>query len=91
MPAAQRLMDLSQAWESATDTATQTEIWHEMLSIHADQVFGIGILAEAPQPVVVSDRMRNVPERGMWAWEPGAHFGMYRMDEFFVDDRGGDD
>ena len=54
-----------------------------MLAIHSDQQYGIGILAEAPQPVVVSDDLRNVPEFGKWAWEPGAHFGIHRMDEFF--------
>ena len=83
---AERLMALSFAWEEAGTAAEQEAIWREMLAIHADQVFAIGILAEAPQPVVVSDRMRNVPERGMWAWDPGAHFGMYRMDEFFIAD-----
>jgi peptide/nickel transport system substrate-binding protein len=54
-----------------------------MLAIHADQQFGIGILAEAPQPVVVANSLRNVPEIANWAWEPGAHFGVHRMDEFF--------
>ena len=57
-----------------------------MLSIHADQVYGIGIVAAAPQPVVVSNRLHNVPEQAIWAWEPGAHFGVYRPDEFYFQD-----
>ncbi len=57
-----------------------------MLAIHASEVYGIGILAEAPQPIVVSNRMRNVPKKGMWAWDPGAHFGVHRMDGFFLVD-----
>jgi peptide/nickel transport system substrate-binding protein len=56
-----------------------------MLAIHADQVFGIGILAEAPQPVVVSNRLRNVPENATWTWDPGAHFGIWRPDEFYFE------
>lgn len=86
MPEAQRLMDLREAW-LRTDIATErAAIWHEMLAIHADQQFGIGILSEAPQPVVVSDRLRNVPEHAKWAWDPGAHFGVHRLDEFFFAD-----
>ncbi len=86
LAAAVRLMELSAAWDSTQDEGARSEIWREMLAIHADQQFGIGILAEAPQPVVVSDRLRNVPEFGKWAWEPGAHFGVHRLDEFFFAD-----
>ena len=81
-----RLMELSLEWESTTNESRRGEIWREMLKIHADEVYGIGILAEAPQPVVVSDRLRNVPETGLWAWDPGAHFGVHRVDEFFFED-----
>ena len=84
-PDAARLLELYQAWYGANDTG-KAAIWAEMLDIHADQQFAIGILAGAPQPVVVSDRMRNVPQDGVWAWEPGAHFGVHRMDEFYIED-----
>ena len=83
MPEPQRLMDLWHAWEETLDPDERGAIWREMLAIHADQQFGIGILAEAPQPVVVANSLRNVPEIANWAWEPGAHFGVHRMDEFF--------
>lgn len=83
MPEPKRLLDLWHDWQKTLDDGERGEIWREMLAIHADQQYGIGILAEAPQPVVVSDDLRNVPELGKWAWEPGAHFGIHRMDEFF--------
>ena len=86
MEPALRLMELLHEWELAQDDAERAEIWHEMLSIHADQVYGIGIVAAAPQPVVVSNRLRNVPEHAIWAWDPGAHFGIYRPDEFYFQD-----
>jgi peptide/nickel transport system substrate-binding protein len=85
LPAAIELMKLSKDWEHAATDSERADIWKAMLKIHADEVFGIGILAEAPQPVVVSKRLRNVPEQGTWAWDPGAHFGIYRPDEFFYD------
>lgn len=86
MPEPKRLMELYDAWNKATDDPTRREIWKEMLKIHSEQIYGIGILAEAPQPVVVADTLRNVPENGTWTWEPGAHFGVHRMDEFWFED-----
>ena len=88
MPEAQRLLDLYHAWNRTSDPAEQRAIWQEMLAIHADQQYAIGILAEAPQPVVVSNRLRNVPREGTWAWDPGAHFGIHRIDEFWFADAG---
>lgn len=90
LPEAVRLMELSQAWDDAADNDTRSTIWTEMLKIHADQVYGIGTLAEAPQPVVVNKALRNVPEKGLWAWDPGAHFGIHRIDEFYFDPAGTD-
>ena len=57
-----------------------------MLRIWADEVFSIGLIAGVPQPVVVSTRLRNVPVEGMYNWDPGAHFGMYKPDTFWLDD-----
>ncbi|MEL7100135.1 MAG: ABC transporter substrate-binding protein [Pseudomonadota bacterium] len=79
----ERLLTLAAQWRATQDMAERTAIWEEMLAIHADQQFGIGILAEAPQPVVVGNRLRNVPTDAKWAWEPGAHFGVHRPDEFW--------
>lgn len=86
MEAPKRLLELEQAWMQTTDTARRTEIWAEMLDIHAQQQFAIGILSGAPQPVVVSNRLRNVPQVGIWAYDPGAHFGIHRIDEFYFED-----
>ena len=86
MPEAKRLLQLEWDWAHTEDEAERTAIWAEMLEIHAQQQFAIGILSGAPQPVVVSRRLRNVPEVGVWAYDPGAHFGIHRMDEFYFDD-----
>ncbi|MEL7091568.1 MAG: ABC transporter substrate-binding protein [Pseudomonadota bacterium] len=86
MPEAGRLMRLNRDWERTRDPVKREAIWREMLEIHADQQFGIGILSEAPQPIVVSDRLRNVPTKGKWAWDPGSHFGVHRPDEFYFSD-----
>ncbi len=87
-PEAQRLLVLMQQWNNATTETKRSAIWREMLQIHAKQVYGIGLVSGAPQPVVINRKLRNVPEHAIWAWDPGAHFGVHRMDEFFFE--GGD-
>ena len=81
-PEAQRLLELFRAWNRAEGPEARGLIWEEMLDLHADQVFAIGLVSAAPQPVVVSNRLRNVPEAAVWSWDPGAHLGVHRMDEF---------
>lgn len=83
MQAPQDLMQLYKDWNRAPTIKARHDIWAKMLAIHADNQFAIGILSEAPQPVVVNRHLRNVPKDGKWAWDPGAHFGIHRMDEFW--------
>jgi len=87
-PEALRLLELSMQWEQTEDEDKRTGIWKEMLQIHREQLYGIGIVSQTPQPIVVSKRLRNVPEKAVWSWQPGAHFGVHRPDEFYFE--GGD-
>ena len=84
LPAAQELLSLYRLWRLAPNTAERRDIWHRMLKINAEQVFSIGIVAGVPQPVVVDNRLRNVPEKGVYNWNPGAHFGIYHPDGFWL-------
>jgi peptide/nickel transport system substrate-binding protein len=37
---------------------------------------------------VVNNSLRNVPATGIWNWDPGAYFGIYRPDSFwYTEDR----
>ncbi len=85
MPAAQELSDLYYAWERATERTQREKIWHRMLQIHADQVFSLGVVAGVPQPVVINDLLRNLPETGLYNWDPGAFFGIYHPDSLWFD------
>jgi len=88
MPEAKRLMDLFMSWQQAQDNETRTKIWHEMLSIHAEQQFTIGVVSGILQPIVVTNRLQNVPKEAIFNWDPGAHFGMYLPDTFYFIDGG---
>jgi peptide/nickel transport system substrate-binding protein len=81
--AAEELVRLNKAWETEIDPAEQAKIWHRMLAIRAEQTFTIGTVQGVPQPVVISNRLRNVPEEGIYNWDPGAHFGIYHPDTFW--------
>ncbi len=82
-PGAIELIRLLHKWEMATSVAERREIWKRMLEICAEQVYTIGIVGGVIQPVVVNVRLRNVPRKGVWAWDPGAHLGIYRPDTFW--------
>ena len=83
LPEAKHLLDLYKQWLATSDNAEQTRIWKEMLAINAKSVFSIGTVTRELQPIVVSNRLHNVPEKALFAFEPTSYFGVYRMDEFF--------
>jgi len=83
LPEAKTLLRLSTDWRRAADPSVKTEIWHRILEIHTSQVYSIGIINRTLQPVVVSNRLRNVPAEGFHNWNPGAYFGIYRPDTFW--------
>ena len=78
-----RLLDLYEAWYVTRDPERRREIWHEMLRINAEQQYTIGLIADVPQPVVVHRRLRGVPQEGLYNWDPGSFFGLYRPDTFW--------
>lgn len=86
MDVARRLLSLFEEWRDGIGREIKENVWHEMLDIHADQALSIGLVARVPQPVVVSRRLRNVPSEGIFNWDPGAQFGIYRPETFWLAD-----
>jgi peptide/nickel transport system substrate-binding protein len=85
-PKVARLVELYQQWLAAEDDETKQAAWTEILDIHADQVYSIGIVTATLVPVVVSNKLKNVPEQGISSFDPYAYFGVYEMDAFWMDD-----
>ncbi|MFT6580006.1 MAG: ABC transporter substrate-binding protein [Alphaproteobacteria bacterium] len=86
MPGPKKLMALHGEWLKATTTETREKIWHQMLSIHADKLYSIGLISGVLQPIVVRTALKNVPLEGIYTWMPCAHFGMYEPDSFWFND-----
>jgi peptide/nickel transport system substrate-binding protein len=84
-PEAIELMKLWHDWHGASHDE-RAKIWHRMLSIHANQQFSIGVINNVMQPVVVTNGLKNVPEKGLYNWDPGALLGIYRPDTFWFTD-----
>jgi peptide/nickel transport system substrate-binding protein len=81
---AAELLKLNGQWRDAATREERAKIWHRMLQIHAEQQFVIGVVSGVAQPVVVRNTLRNVPEKGIYNWDPGAFFGIYRPDTFWI-------
>ena len=88
LPEAKELVELYENWRKAPTTAEREQIWLRMLEIHAQQVYTIGIVSQALQPIVAKNRVRNIPPEGLWSWAPGSYFGMYHPDTFWLETQG---
>jgi peptide/nickel transport system substrate-binding protein len=83
IPEAKELARLYAAWLASGSREERARIWHAMLELHAEQQFTIGVVSGVPQPVVARETLVNVPEKGLYNWDPGAFFGIYRPDTFW--------
>jgi peptide/nickel transport system substrate-binding protein len=92
LPEAKELLELNERWLNSISTDERRTIWQRILTIHASEVFTIGLIGGVLQPILISNRMHNVPAEGIYNWDPGAHFGLYHPDIFWFDDgpTGGD-
>ena len=82
---ARELLQLYRTWRTAKTRAARRQAWDRILKINAEQVYVIGLVAKVPQPLVVSNRLKNVPLTGIFNWAPGAEFGIYHPDTFWLD------
>ncbi|OIS92694.1 ABC transporter substrate-binding protein [Brucella cytisi] len=86
LPEVLELCTLQEQWRSSVNLNERTEIWHRMLSIFTDQVFSIGLVNSTPQPILHTSYLRNVPEKGLWGFNPTSFLGVYMPDTFWLAD-----
>ena len=84
-PQAKKLLVAMASWMNATDEAVKARAWHEMLGLHSENVWSIGTVAGALQPVALRNGLINFPKTALYSWAPTALLGIYRMDELFWD------
>lgn len=79
-----RLFALFQQWQVATSDEERRGYWEEMLDLWTDEVYTIGVISGVLQPIVATKKLQNVPTDGFYNWDPGAHFGIFRPDRFWL-------
>ena len=84
VPEAMLLVSLVDRWRKSTDLRDRTEVWASMLALYTDQVFSIGIVNATPQPILHSARLQNLPDAGLYGFDPTCYFGVYMPDTFWL-------
>jgi peptide/nickel transport system substrate-binding protein len=80
---AMQLIDLLHQWRNTMDMAGRAVIWTKMLEIYTQQVFSIGIVNATHQPILKAAKLRNVPEQGLYGFDPTCYLGVYMPDAFW--------
>ena len=57
----------------------------DILRSNAENLWSIGTIGLAPQPLVISNRLKNVPKKGIWDWRCGYMYAYYPM-QFYLDE-----
>ena len=78
-----------QAGERVLEVGTGSGYQSAYLANLTDQVFTIGTVNGVFQPVVINRKLRNLPEKGVFSFEPGAYFGVYMIDTLWYDTESG--
>ncbi|MDZ4134229.1 MAG: ABC transporter substrate-binding protein, partial [Paracoccaceae bacterium] len=86
LPEVQELLQHLGNWRRSSTTEQRRAAWDAMLEIHADQVFTIGTVNGALQPVVRATKLRNLPETALYGFEPTSYLGAYMPDTFWYDE-----
>jgi len=84
MPTPKALFQRYLDWRHAKSRDDKRAIWRDMIHTYAEEVYSIGLVSGSLQPIVANKRLMNVPSEGYYNWDPGAHFGCYRPDTFWL-------
>jgi peptide/nickel transport system substrate-binding protein len=70
-------------WGATARFEEREAIWHQMLSLYTQQVFSIGLINSTLQPILKSAKLQNVPEHGLYGFDPTSYLGIYMPDTFW--------
>ena len=59
-------------WEvlrRTSDLQERIAMGKKILQSQAENLWALGVIGLGPHPVIVSDRLRNVPRQGYWGWD----------------------
>ena len=68
----EEILQLIRWWDemrTTMDESRRIELGKRILRSQAENLWTIGTVGLAPQPLVVSNKLRNVPKAGYWGWD----------------------
>lgn len=68
-PEVKQLISWWEALRRTHDLDERVRLGKLILQSQADNVWSIGVLGLGPHPIVVHDRLKNVPRHGYWGWD----------------------
>ena len=72
--------------QGADDRESRALIWHKML----EALYRSGLLDRSGQWHIAADRclvrIKNLPAKAFYGFDPTCYFGVYRADTFFFED-----
>ncbi len=63
------LQRIADEFGTTMDPSRRVKLGKRILAANAENLWTIGTVGLAPQPIVVSDRLRNVADEGLWGWD----------------------
>jgi len=66
-------------WQATLDV----EWGKKILRSQAENLWTIGTVGMAPQPIIAKNNLRNIPEKGVWVWDD-LWFYPYNPEQFFL-------
>lgn len=74
------------AWQSARRTGSDEDraaACRAVVKAHIDNLWSIGTVGAFPQPVIISNKLHNVPETGLMTWDWG-YLARYQPEQFYL-------
>jgi peptide/nickel transport system substrate-binding protein len=68
-PIMTQLQEWADEMYSTIDDKRRIELGKKILDVGAKNIWTIGTVGLAPQPVVISPKLRGVPDNGIWGWD----------------------
>lgn len=68
-PVIVELQLIAEEFSTTMDPVRRVELGKQILAANAENLWTIGTVGLAPHPVVISERLKNVVDQGLWGWD----------------------
>ena len=83
-PKGKELIRNAETLLTSADPQLRQQARRSIIKSQAENLWKIGVVGLRPQPIIVSENLRNVAERGLWWWAFGKYLGPYHTEQFYL-------